>query len=132
MHELSIAQALLDQVEAIAAERAASRIPAITIRVGPLSGVEPELLRRAFEVARLRNPVTADSLLTIETVGIRIRCGDCGNDGPGQINHLACRQCGSRCTRLLQGDELLLMQVECELFETPETAKEAERGDCHV
>ena len=48
MHELSICNALLDQVERIAAERGAHSVAKIVLRIGPLSGVEPELLRNAY------------------------------------------------------------------------------------
>lgn len=66
MHEISIAQALLDQIEAAARPRNAVRVDSATISVGPLSGVEPDLLLRAFEVARRMRPVTADTVLKFQ------------------------------------------------------------------
>jgi hypothetical protein len=39
MHELSVCQALIGQVEKVARENDARRVVAITIAVGPLSGV---------------------------------------------------------------------------------------------
>ena len=47
MHELSICQALIGQVEKVARENHAQRVVSIVIAVGPLSGVEPGLLERA-------------------------------------------------------------------------------------
>ena len=43
MHEMSICQSLMDQVEQIATEQGASRVDSIVLCVGPLSGVEPFL-----------------------------------------------------------------------------------------
>lgn len=123
MHELSVAQALLDQVDDVARQRAALRAAGVTVRVGPLSGIEPNLLSRAFEVARLRSPLTADAALTIERAVPRVRCDACGHEGEAGPTNLACRNCGSRRTHLVEGDELLLMQVALDL---PPAANQAE------
>ena len=50
MHELSVCQALVEQAERIARERQA-RVIRLMLTIGPLSGVESELLRRAFPLA---------------------------------------------------------------------------------
>jgi Zn finger protein HypA/HybF involved in hydrogenase expression len=44
MHELSVCQALIGQVERVARENDARRVISIVIDHGPLSGVEPQLL----------------------------------------------------------------------------------------
>ena len=51
MHELAICQALIEQVERVARDNAARRILSITVSVGPLSGVEPQLLEHAYPLA---------------------------------------------------------------------------------
>ena len=51
MHELSVCQALIGQVEAIAREHQAKRVASILLGIGPLSGVEPQLLQQAFPIA---------------------------------------------------------------------------------
>jgi hydrogenase nickel incorporation protein HypA/HybF len=115
MHELSIAQALVEQVQSQALAHGAVRVPLITVRVGPLCGVEPALLRRAFEVARLTQATTAGAELIVEQSDIRVKCRDCHNESAGSTNNLLCRHCGSRRTDLTQGDELLLLQIELEI-----------------
>ena len=47
MHELSVCQALVRQLRDIAREQHAVRITRVIVQIGPLSGVEPELLRHA-------------------------------------------------------------------------------------
>ena len=64
MHEMSICQALMDQVERIATEQGAKQVDSIVLSIGPLSGVEPDLLSRAFEIARLQT-VAENALLEI-------------------------------------------------------------------
>lgn len=56
MHELSVCRALLSQVVQIAREHAGSRLARIVVKVGPLSGVVPALLRQVFAVARAAGP----------------------------------------------------------------------------
>lgn len=111
MHEMSICQALMDQVERIAAEQNASRVDSIVLSIGPLSGVEPVLLSRAYEVARLQT-VAENADLEIETGPIVVECRDCGASGEAQVNRLLCPSCGSWQVNLVQGDELLLLRLE--------------------
>jgi len=111
MHEMSICQGLLDQVERIAAERGARRVDAIVLSVGPLSGVEPELLARAFEVARLQT-VAASAELEIKTGPVVVECRSCGAGGEVKANRLLCPSCGDWKVDLTQGDELLLLRLE--------------------
>lgn len=115
MHEISIAQALLDQIEAAARPRGAVEVAAATIRVGPLSGVEPSLLRRAFEVARLARPMTARTELTLEIGEVVVSCASCERDGSASPGDLRCQYCASSRTSLRAGDELLLLRVEMDI-----------------
>jgi hydrogenase nickel incorporation protein HypA/HybF len=111
MHEMSICQALLDQVERIAQEQRASQVDSIVLSIGPLSGVEPVLLSRAFEVARLQT-VAENSTLEIETGPIVVECRSCGASGEAGVNRLVCPSCGDWQVNVVQGDELLLMRLE--------------------
>jgi hydrogenase nickel incorporation protein HypA/HybF len=128
--------ALLDEIEAVAQARTALRVHRATVQVGPLSGVEPALLLRAFEVARLARPTTTQTVLTIDTAEIRVACVACDCESVAAVNNIACRQCGSLETRLVHGDELLLLQVELDIPEpsAPGASVPAEdsRGACHV
>jgi hydrogenase nickel incorporation protein HypA/HybF len=111
MHEMSICQGLMDQVERIAAEQNASRVDSIVLSIGPLSGVEPVLLNRAYEVARLHT-VAENAELEIETGPIVVECRDCGAKGEAEVNRLLCPSCGNWQVNLVQGDELLLLRLE--------------------
>ncbi len=117
MHEMSICQALLDQVERIASERGAARVDSIVLSIGPLAGVEPDLLSRAFEIARLQT-VAANAVLEISTGPVVVECRGCGVSGAAQVNRLLCPACGSWQVDLLQGDELLLLRLEVSGLET--------------
>ena len=111
MHEMAICQGLMSQVEQIARERGASRVEHIVLSIGPLSGVEPELLVRAFEVARM-DTVAEGAELEIETGPVVVECRVCGASGEAEVNRLLCPVCGNWKVHLQQGDELLLMRLE--------------------
>jgi hydrogenase nickel incorporation protein HypA/HybF len=111
MHELSICQALLDQVERIAVEHGASAVERILLRVGPLSGVEGALLRHAYPLAAA-GTIAESADLVIEAAPVRVACGDCGAETDATPNRLLCGDCGSYKTRLVSGDELLLANLE--------------------
>ena len=108
---MSICQGLLDQVERIAAEQGAGRVDSIVLSIGPLSGVEPELLTRAFEAARLQT-VAENAELEIRTGPVVVKCRGCGASGEARVNRLLCPSCGDWQVDLLEGDELLLLRLE--------------------
>jgi hydrogenase nickel incorporation protein HypA/HybF len=111
MHELSICQALLAQVAAIARAQGADAIEHIVLEVGPLSGVDPGLLARAFEVARLAS-CASEATLSIETPQVTVSCLSCGAQSQTPPNRLLCDACGGYRTRIVAGDELNLRRVE--------------------
>ena len=111
MHELSVCNALLDQVESIAREHGASSVSGIVLRIGPLSGVEADLLRRAYPLAAA-GTVAADASLVIEQADIIVRCTQCNTESNVQPNRLLCASCGDFRTRIISGDELILQRVE--------------------
>lgn len=114
MHEFSVCQAMLTQVEEIAAREKAAAVTQIIIRIGPLSGVVPELLQQAFTLARV-DTAAADAELITERQPVRIRCLDCNAESATAPNRLLCDACGSYRTQIISGDELLLARVELEI-----------------
>ncbi len=110
MHELSVCQALLTQVAQIARKEGSDAVACITIRVGPLSGVEPEQLRRVFAAMRAGPAAAAD--LVIETAEVVVRCLACASESMTRVNRLVCATCGGFRTRVIAGDELQLRRVE--------------------
>lgn len=111
VHELSVCQELLRQVAQVAADHGASAVERITVEVGPLSGVEPELLLRAFEFARLGG-CAARAVLSIKAMEITVSCRECGAETQALPNRLLCAACGAYRTRVVRGDELRLRDVE--------------------
>ena len=113
MHELAICQSLIEQVENIAEERAAKSVTSITIGMGPLSGVEVQLLKNAYPIASA-GTVAQDAELVIEHLPIKVKCSQCGSESDALPNKLTCKQCGDWRTPLISGDEMMLMSMELE------------------
>jgi hydrogenase nickel incorporation protein HypA/HybF len=111
MHELAVSQQILIQVEQIAGERNARSVSAITLRIGPLSGIEPHLLEQAFPLA-VAGSIAENAELIIETLPVRVRCNRCGAETEASVNRLLCGECGDYHTRLISGDEMLLASLE--------------------
>lgn len=110
MHELAICQALIGQVEAVARDHG-GQPQRVWIRIGPLSGAEPALLRRAYPLAAAGS-IAGAATLEIETTPIRVYCRRCDVESEASANRLLCVHCGDWRTRLVGGDELLLARVE--------------------
>ena len=113
MHELSVCLSLLDQVEAIAAERDALRVTRIELKIGPLSGVEPDLLKSAWPMASAGS-IAVDAEFVIDEAGIVVRCSACDSDTAATPNRLVCGNCGDFHTSVVSGDEMILQSVELE------------------
>lgn len=111
MHELSICRDIIRQVEDLAIQHDAASVTNIKICIGPLSGIEPQLLAQAFTSAATES-IAENAELEIEVMPIRVRCQQCHAESEATINRLICGVCGHTQTRLLSGDEMLLTSVE--------------------
>lgn len=116
MHELSLCQALIEQVEEIARAQGADRVERICLKVGPLSGVEPELLRHAYPLVAA-GTLAEGAELVIEPTEVRVRCRRCEAETLATPQRLLCGACGAWETRLIGGDELLLASLELRVLD---------------
>ena len=113
MHELAVCQALIDQVEGVAKSENASRVTVIYLEIGPLSGVEPQLLEHAYPLAA-HGTLAQDARLIIDPAAVRVRCTNCDLQTDVLPNRLICGACGDWHVQVISGDELLLKRVELE------------------
>ena len=77
MHELSVCISMLEQVTAVATRESADQVTIVVARIGPLSGVVPELLQQAFPLAAA-GTLAEGAELRVETLPIIVRCRSCG------------------------------------------------------
>lgn len=112
MHEYSLVLSLIERVEAEAEEHNAKSIKRVTVRIGALSGVEPELLSNAFEIARTGTKCETATLV-VERIPATWKCPACDAAIDPAIA-LTCPACGEG-GRLVGGDEILFEQMEIEV-----------------
>ena len=111
MHEFAVCQDMLHQIESIAAEQQAAAVDMVTVRIGPLSGIEAHLLTQAFPLAAA-GTIAEKAELIVEALPIKVKCQSCGAETEAKPNRLVCGQCGDYHTQLLSGDEMLLASLE--------------------
>ena len=113
MHELGIASAILDAVRDEAEKHPDSHVTKVGVRVGVLSGVEPEALSFGFS-ALVQGTDLEPLMLEIESVPRRQRCPACDITFEVTEENLACPHCASSATTLAGGEELDLAYFEVE------------------
>ncbi|MBI3784729.1 MAG: hydrogenase maturation nickel metallochaperone HypA [Deltaproteobacteria bacterium] len=112
MHEYSLVQALLERVEETARSHHATAVHRVTVRIGPLAGVERDLFHTAYQICRAGTLCGAAELV-ITGEDVVWRCEACGAEIRAG-NVLACPTCGWPA-RLAGGDALLLERLELEV-----------------
>ena len=113
MHELSIAQALVEQAQEIAKKNKAVRIVGITVTIGTLSGVDREALEFAFPMAA-EGTIAASACLTVEAVQAEVKCRACGQTSNPESPFFTCPKCGSNDVEITGGREMMLKSVDVE------------------
>jgi hydrogenase nickel incorporation protein HypA/HybF len=113
MHELSIAQSIVDSAREHAALNGGRRVLRIGVRVGEVSGVAVEALEFCFGMT-VKGTDLDGALLDLEAVPVRYRCGSCGHEFR-PVEFLAdCPACGSTGSSMVAGDELGMSFLELE------------------
>jgi hydrogenase nickel incorporation protein HypA/HybF len=111
MHEYSLVRAMVDRVEQEARARSATAVSRLAVRIGAMSGVEPELFASAFTLCR--EGILAAAELDIRRSEAVWACPSCASPIPaGAV--LRCASCAVPA-RLVSGDEILLEQIEMEV-----------------
>jgi len=114
MHEFSVCQTLIRQIESIAGDHGAQAVKRIVLEIGPLSGVEIPLIEQAFPFAAT-GTLAQNATLIIEPAPVVVRCRVCDVEKETQSNRLSCTACGTFRTELVSGDQMILMRLEMEI-----------------
>jgi hydrogenase nickel incorporation protein HypA/HybF len=118
MHELSIAQSLIDEACQAAAREGCGAVSRINIRVGSFCGVNVDALRFAFEVAS-ESTACEGAVLSVEEIALTVECHRCKELKALHDSFLfICPTCGSPTPKIVTGQELELVSIEvtCQEF----------------
>ncbi|MBM9535572.1 hydrogenase maturation nickel metallochaperone HypA/HybF [Desulfobulbus alkaliphilus] len=128
MHELSLAQSLLEQLLELAGKHQAARVTRVVVTLGPFSGIVQDSFAFGFNILKAERPATRDAVLDMETPDPEYICLECNKVAlipfPRQSERLdlarhglaarKCPWCGSNRLSPQGGTELILNQVEME------------------
>lgn len=113
MHEMSLAENVLQIIEDAAHQQGFTRVRTVWLEIGQLACVEPESLRFAFEVAA-RGSIAQQARLEIVEMAGRGQCVKCLLEIPVAALYQACPGCGSYEIRVTGGDEMRVRELEVE------------------
>ena len=111
MHEYSIVTALIEQCENLAKQHQATAISRVEVKIGILSGVEPALLSQAFETFKLEG-ICANATFNMHIQPLLLVCNQCGQQSDQSSRTIICQHCQSNDTRIIDGEDMMLMQLE--------------------
>jgi hydrogenase nickel incorporation protein HypA/HybF len=110
VHELSLAQEMVEMLSGVVREQHARRVTEVRLRVGELSCVDPEALSFSFEIACRGTPLEG-SRLVVAKVPLRIRCRACGWEG-GSKPEDGCPGCQALGFDVLAGREIKVESID--------------------
>jgi hydrogenase nickel incorporation protein HypA/HybF len=113
MHEMSICQSLVTNLEDIAAREQVAKITRVRLEVGCFAGVEPQALHFGYDVTT-KGTVAENSVLEIIDVAGQGWCFDCSDHFEVYRRGGDCPKCGGARINVTGGDELKIKDVEVE------------------
>ncbi|TWH46707.1 hydrogenase maturation nickel metallochaperone HypA [Sporomusa sp. KB1] len=113
MHELAIAQGILDIALSTAVNHNANSVLGVKVIVGELTGTVPEALEFGF-VALAKGTMAENACLSIRIIPLTGHCRDCGSQSSIDKYCFACASCGSHAVEIITGRELKVESVEVE------------------
>ena len=111
MHELGIAENILDIVRRSVPEGRASAVGNIRLRVGQFAGIVPDSLKFCFSVIS-SDAGMANAALHIEHPPLAASCRDCGNESAVKNYVFLCPACGGGNLEIVSGKELEIIDIE--------------------
>ena len=125
MHELSIAESIVDAVAETAAAYPGARVKEVRLRVGALASVVEDSLQFCWEITTDGTDL-AGSKLVVRKLPVVAHCAACGVDSELEgVQSFRCPRCGEPAAELRQGRELEIEAIELE--EAEEAASAAAR-----
>jgi hydrogenase nickel incorporation protein HypA/HybF len=113
MHEMGIANSVLDAVRSETHRFPNGHIYKVGVRIGELAGVDPDAMSFCFE-ALVRGTELEPLALAIEYCPRRYQCRTCGCSYAASRDDFGCPECGAADLEFLGGDELEIAYLEVE------------------
>ena len=127
MHELSIAYSLVDAASQSAVEAGATRVRAVHLNLGVMSGVTQGALEFSYEIATA-GTLLEGSRLVVNALPVRVYCAVCEQEVQlASVQRFRCPLCDTPSGDIRQGRELEIESIEIDVPSTDAVTT----GDVH-
>ena len=113
MHELSVAQSILDIVHQSVPQDELADVRIVRVKLGTFSGVVADSLDFCFSAISAETPL-AKAHLEFEHIPCVVECRRCQKRFENDIGVVVCPECGGIETTVLSGRELQVTEIELE------------------
>lgn len=113
MHEVGIAQSILDIAIDNANKNGAKKINLISVNIGKMSAVDFPALDFAFNALK-EGTIASESKLECNEIELKCECFSCGAVSALEGYFSICPKCESREVRIISGDELNIAYIDVE------------------
>jgi len=111
MHEISLVRNIFRTIEEQFPSIPPQKVKCIHLKAGELSNVQPILMQNAFDAVITDDARYQRALLQVEVTPILVKCEICHEITEVKQYRFVC-SCGRPTKNIIQGDELLITQVE--------------------
>ncbi len=112
MHELAMANQIVEIVEQAAREYGTQQVLSANITVGKLMGVEVDNLLFALDAIKSQFNTTIETSFHVDEESIQVKCGDCHRITKLEGWVFACSWCGSRKVQVVAGESMTVWEIE--------------------
>ena len=113
MHELAIAESLMEIVLEEGRRHNLQKVTLIRLQIGAMAAVVPEALAFSFEMVS-QNTIASGAVLEIEALPVVARCSACEVNFEVENQVFLCARCGQPTLELISGRELSMVNMEGE------------------
>jgi hydrogenase nickel incorporation protein HypA/HybF len=111
MHELSVAQNILEIIQQNVPEEELQDVRVVRLKVGAFSGVLADSLEFCFSAISTETPLSK-ARLEIEHIPFTVKCNACQKTSINELGFVVCPECGGVETTVIAGRELLVTEIE--------------------
>ena len=119
MHELSIAQSIVEAISTKATECQATRVKIVRLRIGEAVGIMVDSLTFCFEMLTDLDPMLRGAQLSIDSAPHRARCNNCEQEYPIVNFVMQCPHCKEWSSEIISGTEFQIIDMEIDVEPVP-------------
>ncbi len=113
MHEMSLAEGILQLVEETARREQAQCVKTVVLEIGQLASVEVSALEFCFAAVAAGGPASVARLVIVDVAGAGV-CQECGRTVAMETLFGVCPDCGSHRLETTAGTEMRVREIEIE------------------